>query len=350
MKRLRFAVACTFLLAGCGQSARETTAQDLVAEIDPGQAADEAAPDNKFGFREELAQGPDLFGSREPSAQFALADEGYAAADAASDALAISKAQAATPDAASRREIAYSYAYGFRIGRDRIAELQQAHIASCDALGAKCRVLRVSQSRTDWDGFGEVKLQVAAGEVGAFAKALSEPADKLGGELISSVRDGEDLSDTIIDAEAHLQSRLVLRDKLTAILKASTGSVAELIKAEQAVSDVNEEIDAARSKLASYRTRIAMSAVSIRYEPEYGESQLGFARPVMTALRSIGTTLGTTTAVLIYILTAMVPITLMVLAIRWVLHRFGFRFRFWRIGFRPSSVRTEADAGGAANG
>lgn len=338
MRRRDFAMVCALMLAGCGQSQRETTAQDLVAEIDPGGSVDGAGPANTFGFREAVVT-TDLFGERAPSAQQIADGAGYAAADA----LAVSQAQAATP-AAAASQIAYSYAYGFRIGKTAIAELQQFHIASCEALGTKCRVLRVTQSRTDWDSFGEVKLQVAAGEVGAFAKALAESADKLGGELITSVRDGEDLSDTIIDTEAHLQSRLVLRDKLTAILKSNTGSVDELIKAEQAVSDVNEEIDATRSKLASYRTRIAMSAVSIRYEPEYGESQLGFSRPVMTAVRSIGSTLGATTAALIYILTAMVPITLMVLAIRWVLHRFGLRIRFWRRQAAAPSVTAESAA------
>lgn len=58
--------------------------------------------------------------------------------------------------------------------------------------------------------------------------------------------------------------------------------------------------------------------------------QLGFSSPVITALRSIGTTLGTTIAVLIYILTALVPVALLLLALRWMLHRLGLRVRFWK--------------------
>ena len=135
---------------------------------------------------------------------------------------------------------------------------------------------------------------------------------------------------TAIDSEARLASRLALRDKLTSILQKSTGSVDELVKAEEAISEVNEEIDATRTKLESYRNRIRFSDVRIEYQPEFGESQLGFGRPMMTALRSVGTTLGTTTAVLIYIVTALIPITLFTLALRWVLHRFGLRLRFWR--------------------
>ena len=205
-------------------------------------------------------------------------------------------------------------------------------------MGPKCRILRTSQARTDWDGFGEVKLQVAAAEAPRFDKALTESADKLGGTLVSSVRDGEDLSDNIIDTEARLQSRLVLRGKLTAILQNNKGSVAELIKAERAVAEVNEEIDATRSKLERYRNRIQYSDVRIEYQPQFGQTNLGFTRPVMTALRSIGTTLGTTIAVLIYILTALIPVTLLIIVVRWALHRVGLRIRFWRKNsINPSS-------------
>ena len=101
-------------------------------------------------------------------------------------------------------------------------------------------------------------------------------------------------------------------------------------RAEQAVADVNEQIDATRSKLERYRNRVRYSEVRIEYQPFYGSSQLGFVRPVLTAFQSIGTTLGMTTALIIYALTALIPVGLLLLAVRWLLHRFGLRIRFWR--------------------
>lgn len=305
------------LLPACSDQQDGGSAKALVAEIEPGRTD---AP--QFGFREELVQ-PDPFGAREPGARSLTVDVDRPEGSSASQ-------DADRADPAEQQQIAYSYGFGFRIAGDRIAQLQQAHTALCEAMGPDCRVLRISQAKSDWDGFGEVELQVAANLGGAFDKALSGPAEKLGGELISSVRDGEDLSENIIDTEARLQARRLLRDKLTAILRNHNGSAAELIKAEQAIADVNEEIDATQSKLERYRNRIRFSDVRIEYQPRFGESQLGFSRPVMTALRSIGTTLGTTIAVLIYGLTALVPVTLLVLALRWILHRFGLRIRFWR--------------------
>jgi hypothetical protein len=144
------------------------------------------------------------------------------------------------------------------------------------------------------------------------------------------VVDGEDLSETIIDTEAHLASRLVLREKLTAILRNNDGSVDELVKAESAVADVNEEIDSTRSRLQELRNRIRFSNLSIKYDPYFGQTNTGVQRPIWVALTSIGSTFGKTVAILIYIATALVPITLFVLALRWVWRRMGFRIRLWR--------------------
>lgn len=320
MKNRYLFVILPALLASCSAAKDDTTAQGLIAKVEP---ASESAPQNKFGFAEALEAKPDLFGGEHRPARARVVN-------VAQEANAASEPKPQITNSVPQHQIAYSYGFGFRIGSDKIAELQRAHTAVCQAMGPKCRILRMSQSSSDWDGYGEVKLEVAAAEAGAFEKTLAEPARRLGGELVSSVRNGEDLSENIVDSEARLQSRLLLREKLTAVLRNNKGSVADLIAAEKAVADVNEEIDATRSKLEQYRNRIQYSNVNIEYQPEFGQSQLGFSRPVQTALQSIGTTLGMTTALLIYAITALIPITLLILALRWVLHRFGLRIRFWR--------------------
>ena len=270
-----------------------------------------------------MGTGPDLFGADVPRTR--------------TQTVSISKGETGTTQpslkkqSSSQQQIAYSYGFGFQISSDKIAELQNAHTTMCEEIAPNCRILRTSQANSDgWDGYGEIRFQVAAKEAGSFEAKLSGSAENLGGTLVSSVRDGKDLSENIIDTEARLSSRVVLRQKLMEILQRRSGSVADLVKAEKAVADVNEEIDASRSKLEKYRNRLRYSDVRIEYEPYFGQSQLGFSRPVMTAFRSIGTTLGTTIAALIYLITALIPIMLVILGLRWLLHRFGFRIRFWK--------------------
>ncbi len=315
------------LLGACGETDNSSGARNLIAAVEPSGGADDA-PVAQFGFAEAVSV-PDPFGSGEQSSRVqapALAEN------------AAGTSNVAHVQPASAQQIAYSYGFGFQISGDRIADLQAAHSGMCEAMGQKCRILRMSQSSGDgWDGYGELQLEVSAAEAGKFEQALAGPAKELGGEMVSSVRDGTDLSDSIIDTEARLKSRLLLRDKLTAILQNNRGSVDELVKAENAIAAVNEEIDANRSRLEQYRDRISYSQVKIEYQAYFGQAPLGFSRPVMTAVRSIGTTLGVTIAALVYAITALVPITLLILALRWLLHRFGLRIRFWRKNSRPDS-------------
>lgn len=336
MKRIAVPMLCLLVLGGCGAAQEESNAQALIERVEPHPSED--APQNSFGFMESMEQGPDPFGQQGPTAR-----QSVVATIARSNA-AESEAQLRAPMDAEQ-QIAYSYGFGFQIAGESIAALQKRHVKMCEALSASCRVMRISQATSDgWDGYGELELQVDSERAVTFGGSLADPAKELGGELISSVRDGEDLTEQIIDSEARLQSRLLLRDKLTTILRNNSGSVDELVKAEKAVADVNEELDATRSKLQQLRNRIRYSAVRIEYQPYYGETQMGFVRPVMTALRSIRTTLGMTVALIVYLLTALVPITLFVLALRWILHRFGLRLRFWRKG----STETGSSAGVAA--
>jgi len=180
----KLCIAFVLLLPACSGPARnDTTAQNLIDEVAP-EAAEDSAPQNKFGFM-EARESPSLFGGNDPPARKPV----------------VTVANDAAPPAESKQpaavdQIAYSYGFGFRIDGDKIPELQKAHIATCQKMAVKCRILRVSEASGDWDAYGEIKLEVAASEAGDFGKSLSEPAEKLGGELISSVRDGEDLSDS----------------------------------------------------------------------------------------------------------------------------------------------------------
>ncbi len=332
------------LLAGCGEAQPQNRALEAIERIEPGGSG---APDNEFGFLQ--AEESSVFNVFAGDTDMAAPTvQRVQALDVAAEMSGVAEDGTAsvpmpTTPAAPAGQIAYSYGYGFRIDSDAIASLQNRHVALCEKMTSACRIIRTSQSRSDsWDGYGEVHMEVAADRAAKLAEALTAPAEELGGTLVSSVREGEDLSTQIIDIEARLKSRLVLRDKLTAILQNNRGSVEELVKAEAEVAKVNEEIDAVRSRLESFRGRIRFSDVKIRYEPAFGESQVGFVRPVATALRSVGSTLGVSFAAIVYAVTALLPVVLLLLGLRWVLHRFGFRLRFWKTDLRRPKTNDEA--------
>ena len=250
--------------------------------------------------------------------------EGYAVADiteesAAEDTARVSASSelgsiAASPDIpVSLPKIAYVFDYGFRLSGEDIPALQQKHADLCEAQGPySCQILSMSQMGEPGDyTSGSLQLAVTSEKARAFGAKLGEAAQAAGAEESGSTIAGEDLSKAIVDTEARLRSRVVLRDRLLDVLRTRKGSVAELVEAERSVARVNEEIDQARSWLEEMKTRVAFSRVNIAYQsgtPSAG----GFVEPIREALGAVGTVLGTVIAGLILLGTIALPLALLI--------------------------------------
>lgn len=125
-----------------------------------------------------------------------------------------------------------------------------------------------------------------------------EQVTAAGGEQVTATIAGEDLSKSIVDTEARLRSRVVLRDRLLEVLETRRGKVSELVEAERSVAAVNEEIDQARSWLMEMQGRVAFTRINVDYRSG-SPVAVGFFEPVRGALGSVGVILGGLLAALI---------------------------------------------------
>ena len=217
--------------------------------------------------------------------------------------------------AVSLPRIAYSYELGFRIARRDMAALQQRHADACVRLGpTQCQIIAMHQESDAGTGGGELNLAVAAPRARSFTADLARLAGDSGGEQVSSSLTGEDLSKKLIDTDARIKARTVMRDRLMQVLATRQGKVSELVEAEKAVADANEEIDAARSELADMQGRVDFSQIKIAYR-DGGSS--GLFVPVREAFGDIGGLIGFTIAGLIRLLAVILPLALLVLLVRW---------------------------------
>lgn len=223
-------------------------------------------------------------------------------ADQTSDAIPVSKPQ-----------IAYSYDFGFRLPAAEISKVQQAHITLCNSISENgCQILNMSNSGGEGDyASGQLHLEVVAAKAQGFGTQLASAIDESGGSQISSSIAGEDLSKQIVDTEARLRSRVLLSKRLTDLLATRKGTVAELVEAERAVTQVNEEIDRARSWLAEMRGRVAYSTVMVNYQSGSPGSG-GFTRPIRDALGGVSSSLGSSVAVAITLTALLGPWLLLV--------------------------------------
>ena len=259
------------------------------------------------------------------TAEYATTDMATeAAADMTADEGAVSSDLGTMPDIpASVPKIAYVYDFGFAIAGDELASLQQTHADLCEQQGPyQCRILSMTQSGEPGDyRSGELALAVAAPKARSFGKALVDAASSKGGEQTNGAISGEDLSKAIVDTEARLQSRIILRDRLLEVLRTRNGPVRDLVEAERSVAQVNEEIDQARSWLAEMKGRVSFSRVNIAYESASPAAGSMF-EPAAKAVGALRDTFSGLLAVVIYLLGVGVPLALLIIAMRrwWVRH------------------------------
>ena len=217
-------------------------------------------------------------------------------------------------------QIAYSYRYGFTVPAAAIAQVQQAHVAACDRLGAaRCRVVEMQRRAADGGGAsGSLRLQVDARIARGFGAELSKAVNGAGGALDESSTTSEDLSKQIVDTEARLRSKQALAARLMQLLQSRNGTVAELVEAERKVAEVQEEIDAAQSWLAEMRGRVSMSAIEVDYDAAGGS---GFFRPIREAGANLAQILGVSVAGLMVLVVGGLPWALVIGLIVWLLRR-----------------------------
>lgn len=292
-------VVATLALAGCGQAEPDALETGAEASTDYGAAANRT---------ESTAEMP---------AQMAT--------DTATGG--------ALPDLAAIEvnlpKLAYVYDLAFRMPGEDIGNLQRRHADLCEQQGpTSCQIVGMSKSGEEADTVtGELQLAVATRHARAFGALLEKEATDIGADQLSAEIAAEERSKQIVDTEAHLRARTLLRDRLTEILRTRDGDVTELVEAERSVAQVNQEIDQARSWLLEMRGRISFSRMTVRYET--GQAAGGdFVRPIASAFGSLGSILGFVIAGLMLLAAVALPIAAVVWAGRWTNRRFGRAEKF----------------------
>ena len=323
-------------LASCGQG-EEHSVTERVTTVDAAEA-----PQADFGFYEAREEG--VFSSSPPAPRAAAVPPPPPPAPprSASSPGDPIPPSASAPLPVGMPQVAYTFAYGFRIAPELIRPMQEKHADMCEAKGPQvCRIVSMNSGEREGDyAYGSLQIAIASGEARTFGKALTATTEGMKGELISSSIQGEDLSKRIVDTEARLRARTVLRDRLMEVLRNRKGTVAELVEAERGVAQVNEEIDQARSWLTEMRGRVAYSTMTLEYEagtPTEG----GFLDPIRGAWGSLAAIFGNLIALLMLLVTVVLPIGLLVWGAIRLFKRLGFSTGIGDDGWTKPVDRTE---------
>lgn len=321
MKTRLVMVSVLALLAGCSDSGAPGG-----AEVQQVQAITVAEPEGskEFGLKEGMAS------------------------DAAGEAASATDAASGTSDAPPtiplpQQRIAYSYRVGYELDADEIGAAQAAHMALCDKLGAaRCRI-KSMQRGSDAGQFASASLKLAVDSrvARSFQTDLDKAVDAAGGELSSRGIEAEDLAKQMVDADARIKAKQALADRLMGVIQSRSGSVADLVAAERAYAEAQEELEAAKGWMAEMQTRVALSDVDIAYS-SVGPVGSGWLRPVGLALREAGSILGESMGTLIRFIVAVLPWLLALTGIIWLWRKRGWRAP-WPKRWRRASPTAESE-------
>ena len=242
----------------------------------------------------------------------------------------------AATTATADRQIAYSYSIAYRLDPATVGTVQARHLSLCKQLGPnRCIVLRNSLSRLDDDTSASTALLVDARLAPKFGERLDRTVTDAGGTLTERTTEAEDVTKQLIDTDARVRAQQALADRLLRLIQSADGKVADLVAAEKAFAEVQQELDSARSGAAVLRQRVAMSRVELRYD---SAAKSGTLAPVRAALDDVGATLATSLAALVTFAVAALPWAIVLAGLAWVARRRGWRLRFWRRREPPPTV------------
>lgn len=227
----------------------------------------------------------------------------------------------ATPDAPppGRPMLAYAYEYSVTAPRAGVANLLRRHEQACQNAGpAVCQVVNAgSQQVGDGDLTAELTFRAAPAYVQRFRAGLARDLDGARGELSSSDISTEDLTRTIVDAEARLRAGRLLSARLEQLIASRPGNLQQLLEIERELARVQGEIDAGESTLAVMRARVAMSKVTMNYASRGALLSGADARPLAQAADDFGRNLAASAAAILTVLSIVLPWLLLLGLLLW---------------------------------
>lgn len=213
--------------------------------------------------------------------------------------------------------MAVTHGFRLRLPNDAIEATQRRHLDECTKLG--CVVINTRLTRTERGRvFANSSIRIRRDNFEAFAKVLASPP----AEIISRTQSADDKPIPLRDEEKRIELKMVLRDRLEAMLKdPGTKSAADLLAIEKELTQVQGDIESATAQRDYLRTLTDTVRVDVSYEGT-GVLTAGIDfYPIREAVMAIGRTFTWSVAELITFLAAALPWIPLVALLAWVLRR-----------------------------
>jgi hypothetical protein len=224
--------------------------------------------------------------------------------------------------------MAYTYSWGFQVPTGNMEGLLNAHKKLCEDAGpAKCYVVNSGINGLGQEyASGNLYLRATEDWVKSFTAGVDSGLKPFDATLDSNSRSGEDLTTQIVDGEARLNSLKTMRDRLQELLRNRPGRLSDLLEIEREVARVQAEIDSRESIMAALKLRVAMSTITLNYQPKYTAASESIWRPLGDAFSAFLPNFAQSLAAIVLFIGSFLPVLvflaigiwLIVLVFRWL--------------------------------
>ena len=206
--------------------------------------------------------------------------------------------------------LSYTYAYAISGTSAAITALVEKHEAACLAAGPAQCVVQSSRSisRSGERQSASLELRAARDWVTRFRSALAAEIKPAGARIETSSNRAEDLTHRIVDGEAQLASKIILRGRLKAMLSAPSAKLSDLTDIEEKLAKVQGSIDEIAAELTTAKEKVATSTLKLTYSEQTGPLGDGSGyRELQQAAANVGSTFASGLAFVISALAWIMP-------------------------------------------
>lgn len=252
-----------------------------------------------------------------PAEEAALTEEA-APADAGGDI-----AKSTRVDPASVPQLAYDYRFDLSAPDKTVSGMMEGHREACAVAGlTTCQLLSLSSQNTGEEGqLHTLTLRATPQWIGLFRKNLNNELKATGAKIESQSIATEDVSLSLIDAEAHIKNQMALRDNLQATLRSHKGKMSEVIELKQQLATIQSDIDSAQTAVATMKKRVAMSKLTLTYRPASAVAVDGTWAPLKSALSDVGPNMISVLTVMVAVAGYLLPLGLIAAPVIWWMRR-----------------------------
>ena len=183
--------------------------------------------------------------------------------------------------------LAYRYGYVLVMPSKFVKATASKHIQICREAGPKfCQVTGSNtQNFSEENITANLSLRAEPEWLLGFISGLKADVAEADGRIANENTSVEDLTRSILDTDARLKAKRVLRTRLEKLLETRNAELPDLLALERELARVQAEIESATANLKALRARVSMSVVNITYTSERVAVSRSSVSPIGSALK-----------------------------------------------------------------